>query len=183
MVADGGACSTDTQLSQRYVQHCWSISLANSIMSLLCMSYMDMYVDDIQFVSLTCMLHATKYLSTPACSLPSFWGQITSPGPFWWQEAELDEVSSTRDILLWHMTLLVWCPDRSQHYISGFFFSLGPLLFLETHSASGHAISSCWERQARCRGRMRKRFPGQYKKGRERQTVHRKHGGRTRNRS
>lgn len=81
---------------------------------------------------------------------------------------------------IWHCWCGVWI-DHSITYQA--FFPLGLLLLLETHSASGHAISSCWDRQAGCRDQMRKRFPGQYKKGRERQTVHRKHGGRTQNRS
>lgn len=43
-------------------------------MSLPSMSYINTYVDDTQFGSLTCTSHATQYLSTPACPPNSFLG-------------------------------------------------------------------------------------------------------------
>ena len=79
------ACSTDTQLSTpaEYVQCCWSIRLASSIMSLPHMSYIGVYMDDIQFISLTCTLHATKYLSQSRLPPASFLGANYPPlAPF-----------------------------------------------------------------------------------------------------
>lgn len=123
-----------------------------------------------------CHMPLNTFLLPPTPCL--LWGHITSPRPLWWQGAELDGCPA--HMVFYQTPAAVSALIMAQH--SGF---LPPrsLLLLKIHSVSGHAISRCWDRQAGYRDQMRKWFPGQYKKGRERQTVHRKHGRRTRSRS
>lgn len=124
---------------QRYVQCHWSISLANSTMLLPRMSYIDTYVGDIQFISLTCTLHATKYLSTSLC-LPS-WGKLPPLSPLGDKNQNLMKTfgfNMTHD-----SSGVVSGLITAKHIRFDFFFPLGPLLLVVTHSALGHAISSC----------------------------------------